>query len=556
MSTLSSAGIAYAKPDWLKDAPLLDSALCGEGLPQHWAQKQTCTIAETGFGSGLNFLATVQKWLSDGGAAELHYIGIESSPWRPADIERALASRPELSPLVSLLLQQYPQPLRGWQRLRFPLWRTTLDLLFDDVDTAVADITHTVDTWYLNGHPVPDSSKTSVRDHHNAVVPKTALVVGAGLAGSAAASALAKRGVDVTVFDALAKPASATSGNPIAALQSRYHRKQDHLGRWSQAATRHAFRELAEFRESSIELQRCGSIHLLRDTDQQLALAKQLQLPTAVGQWLSPAQASELAGIQIPLPALWQAEACVVNPARLTEARLASNSRITTVCGVKTARLQYTANQWHALDSNGALLAKADIAVLATGANTTDWLPWLPLQLARGQLTAVSTSAQTPFTLIGYSGQLMPPRDGKMWLGATAARQPLSTEILQAEHNENIERLATALPELHQQLDCSKPTGRAAIRCKYLDHLPLAGEISADDGSGLYLTAAHGARGVSNSSLCGEVIAGLACGNPPPHSLVKAVAPLRAWKRYIKKSGAPAETSPINGTSIKVIRAK
>ena len=44
--------------------------LQGNNLPQRWQQQQRFVIAETGFGTGLSFLATWQAWQQDGRGCE------------------------------------------------------------------------------------------------------------------------------------------------------------------------------------------------------------------------------------------------------------------------------------------------------------------------------------------------------------------------------------------------------------------------------------------------------------------------------------------------------
>lgn len=567
MSILTSAGLSYAEAGRYNGEPQPEKVLSiAEGsanhntqlkplqpdaLPELWLKTDSFCIADTCFAAGLDFLLTVHRWLALNHKGSLHYVGIENTPACPEDIRRAAATHPELPFLAEQLLKRYPPPLRGWHRVRFPHWNVTLDLIFGDTEASIKDISHPVDAWYSSS-PIPKNTAPPTPGRKRKK-PASALVIGAGLAGSAAAAALARQGVLVTVLESNAQPADAASGNPVAVLQGRYHRKQDHLGRWSQAATRTTLAELKTLNEAGlgVEQLQCGSVHMLKDADEQQALAEQLQLPKSVGEWLSADDATTLANAIIPKPVLWQPEACVVNPAALTKARLASNPLITTLCDQQATTLNKSANQWQALNANGETLASADIVVLATGATTNHWLPWLPLQLARGQLTAVPATEQPPKTIIGYGGQLMPPigsnvKDPKVWLGATAARQPLSNEVIHEEHQTNLARLEAALPELHAALNSTSPTGRAAIRCKYLDHLPIGGHIS----DGIYVSTAHGARGLSNSSLCGEIIAGLACGTPPPLSLIAATDPLRAWRRLKKKGLLADNVTPLTNTPI------
>ena len=59
----------------------------GNELPARWANAQTFCIVETGFGLGLNFLATWRAWREDPQrCARLHFVSIERHPFPAADL--------------------------------------------------------------------------------------------------------------------------------------------------------------------------------------------------------------------------------------------------------------------------------------------------------------------------------------------------------------------------------------------------------------------------------------------------------------------------------------
>lgn len=108
------------------------------GLPERWRQLENnavFTIAETGFGTGLNFLAAWQMWRDHAPAnAALHFISVEKFPLNRGDLSRALQLWPELSDLATTLLEQYPPvDARGQHRLNFGAVHLTL-IYADAVD--------------------------------------------------------------------------------------------------------------------------------------------------------------------------------------------------------------------------------------------------------------------------------------------------------------------------------------------------------------------------------------------------------------------------------------
>ena len=116
------------------------------------------TIAETGFGTGLNFLCTWQAWHAHVQAhpvqtqsTTLHFISVEKFPLTRSSLEQALKSWPELNPYSKALLEQYPPLVEGWHLIHFPEARVTLHLYFGDIHDWLPSIEGQVDAWFLDG---------------------------------------------------------------------------------------------------------------------------------------------------------------------------------------------------------------------------------------------------------------------------------------------------------------------------------------------------------------------------------------------------------------------
>jgi tRNA 5-methylaminomethyl-2-thiouridine biosynthesis bifunctional protein len=144
--------------------------LKGNGLPERWMaiRMHAFTIAELGFGTGLNFLVTLRAFRATAPAtARLHYVSIEKFPFTPAVLKQLLAFHPELSGEAAELLAAYPMRLPGLHRLHFG--RVTLTLCFGDVQeilpqliwpqtapSQASALLHegmhgSIDAWYLDG---------------------------------------------------------------------------------------------------------------------------------------------------------------------------------------------------------------------------------------------------------------------------------------------------------------------------------------------------------------------------------------------------------------------
>ena len=126
--------------------------LTGNSLPARWQAHIEFTLVETGFGTGLNLLATWQAWRQAQPAqAWLHYLSIEGYPLQAHEIANALTPWPELAALGDRLLAQYPRAAPGCYQLRFPEDRLQVTLFFADIAPALKSIAAPVHAWYLDG---------------------------------------------------------------------------------------------------------------------------------------------------------------------------------------------------------------------------------------------------------------------------------------------------------------------------------------------------------------------------------------------------------------------
>lgn len=141
--------------------------LLGNNLPQRFAELgkgESFFIAETGFGTGLNFLSAWRLWQQQAPAgAQLHFVSVERFPLTPEDLAKAHTLWPELAALSEALLAHYPKILHeGHHRLDFG--SVQLTLIFADAsaglntllcsghdDWQMAFAGRGVDAWFLDG---------------------------------------------------------------------------------------------------------------------------------------------------------------------------------------------------------------------------------------------------------------------------------------------------------------------------------------------------------------------------------------------------------------------
>ncbi|TWI66932.1 tRNA 5-methylaminomethyl-2-thiouridine biosynthesis bifunctional protein [Desulfobotulus alkaliphilus] len=121
-------------------------------LPHRWLEKTPFHICETGFGTGLNFLVTLDLWRRFRPAqSTLIYTSVEKHPI-PADHLRQIhRAWPCLMDLSERLLEHYPPPVSGMHRLFFKEWQMEVNLLFDDAEKLSEILEEKVDAWFLDG---------------------------------------------------------------------------------------------------------------------------------------------------------------------------------------------------------------------------------------------------------------------------------------------------------------------------------------------------------------------------------------------------------------------
>jgi tRNA 5-methylaminomethyl-2-thiouridine biosynthesis bifunctional protein len=269
--------------------------LGGNNLPARWSGARVFTIVETGFGLGVNFLATWDAWRSDPARPErLHFVSVEKHPFTREGLAGLHARYAEFAPLAAQLQSAWPLPLPGLHRLEFEGGRVTLTLAFADVADILPGLRLAADAFYLDGF-APDrnpdmwspammkvlarlarsgatlATYTTARTVREALAaagftpelrtgfgrkrnmlaaryaplrtarhgpPATtswnerrAIVVGAGLAGAAVAERLAARGWTIELIERLATPAAEASGIPAGVFHPHVSRDDSVLSR-------------------------------------------------------------------------------------------------------------------------------------------------------------------------------------------------------------------------------------------------------------------------------------------------------------------------------------
>ncbi|MBC5767768.1 tRNA (5-methylaminomethyl-2-thiouridine)(34)-methyltransferase MnmD [Ramlibacter albus] len=555
--------------------------LQGCGLPQAWAGKPQWRILETGFGLGLNFLAAWQAWRDDPQRPRmLHFVSIEAYPVGREDILRSAEAHPELQPLARELARQWWGLVPGFHRMSFEGGQVLLTLCVGDVHDMLREQAFRADavlldgfepkrngamwelptlkaiarlcrrgtavaTWTVAGEVRRDLAQCGfVVEKVEGLPPKReclrgvydpawetkgpvdeasvtrshCVVIGAGLAGAAVAAALARRGWEVEVLDAAARPASGASSLPAGLLAPHQSPDDNLLSRLSRAGVRATLQELAALLPQGDAWQRSGVLEMRLGDE---------RAPPALGDELLPWTRVVAGGNW------WHEAAGWARPSALVQAWLQTPG-ITRRMGARVRSLERDGDAWRVLGDaqvpqaqlagtrhSGTPLARSPLVIVTAAFDSGPLLGGrITLHPVRGQVSWSHEGEPGISQPVNGNGHFVPrvPVEGRMaWLtGSTYGRGDTDRGERAEDHRANLERLRTLLPDTARALSPVFERGAvhawAGVRCASSDRRPLVGLVE----DGLAVSTAMGSRGLTFAWLCAELLAARLHGEPLP----------------------------------------
>ncbi len=534
--------------------------LAGCALPEAWQGRRHFVVGELGFGTGLNALALWQLWRETRPAgAWLDFISVEKHPLSRDEAVRAFAAWPDLEPLATRLLAQWPSRQKGVHRLVFPEDGFAITVVHDAVEAALADMDFRADAWFLDGFaPAKNDAMWSQdvldqvgrlsapgarvgtftvaghvrrglqaagfkvakhpgfgrkRERLEAVFPGTpaatrpppqkVAIIGAGIAGASLARAFAGRGSEVVVFDA-AGPAGGASGALAGLLTPRLERADRPHVRATLAAFDYARRCYEDFDG----FHPGGVVRLAKDEREARRFAGIAALMDERVEW---------DGAVLQMHA-----AARIEPARIVAQMLGD----VPVHEARIASIAETDSDVLLADADGETLCRADCVVFACGAGTAVWYP--DISPSAGQVAVFASEAPAqPVTWGGYACAA----PGGVLVGAThvAGEEAGPAEPAIADFREAFER----------HFPSSKAGGVVqtwhGVRASTPDRLPVAGALAPRT----FILSGLGSRGFAHAPLLAEHVAALAHGHMPalPRSAAEAFDPARFEIRRRRRGG-------------------
>lgn len=570
--------------------------LQGNGLAERFVSMppgERFTVGETGFGTGLNFLATWRLFEQSAPAdATLRFVSVENQPLSGETIKRALAPWPVLSPWLDRLLAEYRPPESGEYRISLGKGNVELVLLIGEVEAALTNWQTPIDTWFLDGfapsrNPAMWSPKVFAQvarlSHAEQPYPTTlatytaagfvrrglsavgfqiekrpgfgtkrdmtagrfggtarafqsaprdatqaeAVIIGAGLAGSFAARALADRGIGVTVLER--QPMSAgglvSMRLRVALLQPKINDQSDPPGNRLREGFGIAHRIVTEQLADDPRLgwRGCGAFHAAHDARSEKRLRRFVEQfgGTGLCRWIDQGQTQAETGVALSHDGIVIDQAGLLRPGGLCEALL-DHPRIAKRGGYDVVNLRQCGKLWQVhVRSQPVIETQRVVIANALDASALGPAAHLELRPVRGQVSLITTGSNANNETVGpgalrrvfcFGGYLTPAIDGRHTLGASFVPGDDSTDWREDEHVAVCERLRRVEPAIAaSHLGQHDGTGWAGVRVTTPSRVPYAGPVERDGRPlpGIYASLGHGSHGICSAAIAAQQIADL-----------------------------------------------
>ncbi|WP_341904331.1 FAD-dependent 5-carboxymethylaminomethyl-2-thiouridine(34) oxidoreductase MnmC [Polaromonas sp. YR568] len=555
----------------------------------------------------------------------LHFVSTEAFPASAADVLRSARTHTDLLPLAEQLSRQLWGLLPGVHRLVFDGGRVLLTLCIGDTKAMLREQNFEADSVYLDGFSPernPDiwdlhtfkavarcckrgtriATWTIARSVRDALTqcgfvvrkvpgvppkrdnlqgeydpaweprkvrslpvahpaPARCMVIGAGLAGTAVAASLARRGWQVTVLDAADAPATGASGLPAGVLAPHVSPDDSLLSRLSRSGARATWQQAEALLQPDEDYALTGVLERALERPRQMPADWKPggALADTAHDWVRPATEDTLAGCRLPTDeaALWHVRAGWIRPSQLVKAWLQSPG-IAWQGNAHVARLTFAEGVWKAWGNEDRLLASAELVVLAAGVGSQQLAghmegdaasaETLALQAIRGQVTWAPHTPGIHDAWPGFpvngGGSLIPAvpllgdlespgTAGMAWItGSSYERDNAQADIRAEDQQYNMDRLRALLPAAAGAVPPTPQTPLNAwsgVRCATPTRLPALGPLNAAQAPGVWVCTGMGSRGLTFAALCGELLAARLHGEPLPveQRLADALLPQR-----------------------------
>ena len=540
--------------------------LDGNDLAARFAAGGHLTIAETGFGTGLNCLA-VMALLDRHPDMQLDYISVEQCPLTDDQMRVSHEPFPELDRQAVALRRALPPRWPGYHLVPLCDGRLTVHLHYGEIGAVLPHLAFLADVWFLDGFAParnPGMWSPEILGHVGrltrtggtlasftaaghvrrgleaagfaitrapgfgrkremivgtrrgdapppAAPPRRVAVIGSGIAGASVAAGLRRRGCQPVVVDSGSGAGNGASGNRMALQSPKLTVDHNPMSRLSAACLSWAAR-LSDRAGATV-----GEGVVAFDSPERMAARHEI---FRTQRWPSDLLVAGTGGYDAPdvskEGAICYQQARAIRPDKLLAHLL---DGLVLEYGFAVDRIVAGSDDVELHAGDGRRVA-ADAIIVATGAEMAGLLaghdPDLPLEVTHGLVSQVPTNeAMSGLDRgVSFGGYLTPALDGRHDLGATFWRDPsmaADTGAIAAGHAHNLGLLASALGAPFGD-DAAAFGARVSRRASLPDRRPVAGRY----GEKVFILGGLGARGFTLAPLLGDLLAADILGRPVP----------------------------------------
>ncbi len=430
--------------------------------------------------------------------------------------------------------------------------------------------------WFNRGKPDNTSNKI-----------QSVAVIGAGIAGCTTARKLADQGFSVRLFEEQSKVALGASGNSAGIFYP-------FLSKDCNPATQfflHAYHQLLhdiDHYDLNAWVYKIGVLKLSESKQSLDKLLTTYEANPDIRRWLHRLDENQVSSVFSALTnkaAVHYPLSGFLTPGKLCQ-QLIEHPKIDFQGNTRVTQLTFIESQWQVKTKNfrqtkaqnHSQSEKFDAVVVCNSYRAEELLPdqFMPAIKVRGQ-TAQLSQAQLTFDLpnkvVCDDIYLIPQGDGQLYLGATFEQETQDPNLRPESHKQLLNKLQTLTghtliePGLNDDwsyrnsnLANGQPIGRVGFRFCSVDRLPFTGPVpdtasyansyrdlwkgkpvhhypAAKNLQNLYVNIAHGARGITSSFVCADVITSYITRSsmPLPENLRHLIHPARFLIKELKK---------------------
>lgn len=397
---------------------------------------------------------------------------------------------------------------------------------------------------------------------------RKAIVIGAGIAGCQMTYQLSQQGWHVTLIEQESSISQHASGNLAGVISPKMTSQPSASETFYRDAFEYTCQQIGKLLSNGTPLDwyPCGMLQLNHNDAEQKRWGelKERDFPQDFLQFLDPPETVRVAGIPCDYSASYFPRAGYINPQSFCEALLA-NSHYELISDAEVDELSYSGSTWQVNNKRGEATASAEVVVLCTGKEITsfaqsEYLSHTPV-LGQTSLATATKKSDELKCVICHEGYLTPSYQSQHIFGATFDRHFESISVTDEATARNTEQLKHYLPTWWQSVKRVQH-GHAAVRTTTPDRFPYVGGLpdtgfyqaayeslkhgrvkevfpSAEYNKGLFVLGGLGARGLTTSGYCAQLLTDV-INNKKQDALLSTMHPARYLIHQLRRGKSVA----------------